>query len=145
LYLVGRFGPGMQAGTYRFDAGDLTTPTFVTHELMDLGGRLTGDFLYDLSGNIDQVAYTRVAKTGGAVQELLRAPMPFKSTAAARDALYALDAEGQVQRIRAPQDITRVARGDAEQAVAVVSDGDHVYLATGKNTDGGLFRILEGP
>ena len=47
--------------------------------------------------------------------------------------------------MRSPQDTTVVARGDAGQAFALVTDGDHAYLATGLDEDGGLFRILDGP
>jgi hypothetical protein len=142
LYLVGALGTDT-LGTYRFAGGDLTKSVFLTRELMDLGGRIYGDYLYSEDATGGQAVYRRVAKTGGATQAFLTTPMQFRSTVAAHDALYALDAEGKVKRIRSAQDIAEVARGDAAQAFAVVTDGESVYLATGLNQDGGLFRILE--
>jgi hypothetical protein len=143
LYLSGHLA-GINDGshTYRATGANIGVPEEICDGIAQIEGRIYGDYFYRWGIEVPTV-YRRCPKTGGVFTDFATVPSPFRDFVAKGDALYGLDDDGNLHRIRSSTDSTIIARIDPLHANTVVTDGTHVYLPTGSNVDGALFRIIE--
>jgi hypothetical protein len=143
LYEYSAIDAGQSLSTNRCTVDRVATPTLVTRDMGVGSGQILGDYLYWYTSSASAAGpgYVRVPKGGGVVEPVMTTTW-FKSTAAGKDVLFALDANGQVLRVQPGADSSVIARVDATTAQVVASDGTWPYVATTGNDDGALFRLL---